>query len=40
MEPRTLEAGEQFEEHEISSSFGLDISGLKYGEDYEIIEYP
>jgi hypothetical protein len=40
MEPRRLEAGEEFEEHEMSRSFGLDISGLTFGEDYEIIEYP
>ena len=40
MEPRRLEAGEEFEEHEMSRSFGLDISGLKFGEDYEITEFP
>ena len=40
MEPRTLEVGEEFEEYQLSSSFGLDISGLKYREDYDIIEYP
>jgi len=40
MEPRTLEVGEEFEEHELSPHYGLDISGLKYREDYDIIEYP
>ena len=40
MEPRTLEVGEEFEEYQLSPSRGLDISGLKYREDYDIIAYP
>jgi hypothetical protein len=40
MEPRTLEVGEEFEEYQLSPSYGLDISSLKYREDYDIIEYP
>lgn len=40
MEPRTLEVGEEFEEYQLSASYGLDISALIYREDYDIIEYP
>jgi hypothetical protein len=40
MEPRTLEVGEEFEEYQLSPYHGLDISGLKYREDYDIITYP
>lgn len=40
MEPRTLEVGEEFEEYQISPFRGLDISGLKYREDFDIIAYP
>ncbi len=40
MEPRWLEAGEEFEEYQLSPSFGLDISELKYRVDYDIIEFP